>query len=54
LEEKTGQSIDRVFVDAVKSGNDSKIRSPYSDAVRSLAVSLAMNESGKSCKVETL
>ena len=49
---KGGQSIDRVFVDAVKSGDGSKIRSPYSDAVRSFAISLAANKSGKSGKLE--
>ena len=54
LEKKQGQSIDRVFIDAVKSGDGSKIRSPYSDAVKSLAVSLAMNRSGKSGKVESI
>jgi myo-inositol 2-dehydrogenase/D-chiro-inositol 1-dehydrogenase len=52
LPEKSSQSIDRVFVDAVKSGDGSKIRSPYSDAVKSLAISLAANKSGKSGKIE--
>jgi myo-inositol 2-dehydrogenase/D-chiro-inositol 1-dehydrogenase len=54
LEKKQGQSADRVFVNAVKSGDGSSIRSPYSDAVKSLAVSLAMNRSGKSGKLETV
>lgn len=49
-----GQSIDRVFVDAVKSGDGSKIRSPYSDAVKSLAISLAANKSAKSGKKESV
>jgi predicted dehydrogenase len=49
-----GQSIDRVFADAVKSGDGSKIRSPYSDAVKSLAISLAANKSGKSGKLESV
>ncbi|MDQ1328081.1 MAG: Gfo/Idh/MocA family oxidoreductase, partial [Candidatus Poribacteria bacterium] len=48
------QVIDRVFVDAVKSGDGSKIRSPYSDAIKTLALTLAMNKSGKSGKAETL
>lgn len=51
---KSGQSIDRVFVDAVKSGDGSKIRSPYADAVKSLAISLAANKSGKSGKLESV
>jgi len=51
---KQSQSIDRVFVDAVKSGDGSKIRSPYSDAVKSLAISLAANKSGKSGKIESV
>lgn len=54
LEVKPGQSIDRVFVDAVKSGDSSNIRTPYSDAVKSLAVSLAINRSGRTGKVETV
>lgn len=41
-----GQSIDAVFIEAVRTGDGSAIRSPYSDAVKSLAVSLAANESG--------
>ena len=51
-EKKEGQSIDRVFVDAVKSGDGSKIRSPYNDAIKSLAISLAANRSGKSGVIE--
>lgn len=34
---------DDAFIDAVLSGDASKIRSPYSDAVKSLAVTLAIN-----------
>ena len=47
-EERTGanRSIDAVFVDAVRTGDPSGILSPYSDAVKSLAVSLAANTSG--------
>ncbi|MFC1712356.1 Gfo/Idh/MocA family protein [Candidatus Poribacteria bacterium] len=53
-EVKQGRSIDRVFVDAVKSGDGSEILSPYSDAVKSLAISLAANRSGKSGKLESV
>jgi predicted dehydrogenase len=41
-------TIDEVFVRAVRERNPALIRSPYEDAVRSLAVSLAMNESAAS------
>lgn len=41
---------DAVFVEAVKTGDGSKIRSPYADAVRTLAVTLAANESAVSGK----
>ena len=41
----TGTVSDRTFVDAVITGNPSKIRSPYSDAVKTLAFVLACNES---------
>ncbi len=53
-EAKPGRSIDRVFVDAVKSGDGSEILSPYSDAVKSLAISLAANKSGVSGKMESV
>lgn len=43
-----GQSIDAVFTEAVRTKDGSQIRSPYSDAVKSLAISLAANESGVS------
>jgi len=49
-----GVTEDRTFIDAIKSGNGSAIRSPYSDAVKSLAFTLACNESlftGKEIKV---
>ena len=36
---------DSTFLEAVKTGDPSKIRSDYSDAVRSLEISLAANES---------
>ncbi len=44
---KPSQSIDRVFVDAVQSNDASQIRSNYDDALKSLAVSLAANESAR-------
>jgi myo-inositol 2-dehydrogenase / D-chiro-inositol 1-dehydrogenase len=42
-----GPGIDAVFVEAVKTGDAAPIRSPYSDAVTSLAASLAMNRSAR-------
>ena len=42
-----GPSIDEVFVAAVRNDDGSKILSPYSDAVKSLAISLAANRSGQ-------
>jgi predicted dehydrogenase len=48
------QGIDRVFVDAVKSCDGSKIRSPYIDAIKTLSATLAMNKSGQSGKVESV
>ena len=42
------KSIDAVFIEAVRTKDGSQIRSPYSDAVKSLAISLAANESGMS------
>ena len=38
-------SLDRTFIDAVKSGDPSKILSPYNDAIKSLRLCLACNES---------
>jgi len=49
---KPDQIIDRVFVDAVRSGDGSSIRSPYSDAIKTLAATLAMNKSAKTGKLE--
>lgn len=40
-----GFEANRTFIEAVKSGDGSRIRSPYSDAVKTLAVTLAANES---------
>ena len=50
-----GFECDRTFIDAVISGDASKIRSPYSDAWKSVAFCLACNESmdtGMPVKVE--
>ena len=50
-----GFLCDRTFVDAVLSGDPSKIRSPYADALRTLAFVLACNQSmdtGLPVKVE--
>ena len=43
--------LDRAFVDAVKTGDPSGIRSPYSDALKSLRVAFAANESMESGQV---
>ena len=40
-----GVKCDRTFIEAVISGDASKIRSPYSDAIKSVAFTLAVNES---------
>ena len=49
MKDKTGSSptIDEVFVDAVRRGDASSILSPYSDAVKTLAISLAANLSAQ-------
>ena len=49
-----GPTVDEVFVNAVRSGDGSAIRCPYSDAVVSLAVSLAMNRSAKENRPVTI
>ena len=36
---------DRTFIDAIKSGDSSKIRSPYSDAIKTLKLGFAANKS---------
>jgi len=46
--ERPGPGIDEVFVAAVRTGDPAPIRSPYDDAVRTLAVTLAINESAAS------
>ena len=50
LVEKTdpSPSIDQVFVEAVRNQDASTILSPYSDAVKSLSISLAANQSAQS------
>lgn len=45
---------DRTFIDAVKSGDGSNIRSPYSDALKTLKLVLACNESIETGKAITL
>ena len=40
-----GMICDRTFIDAVITGDPSKIRSPYADALKSVAFTLAVNES---------
>jgi len=42
---------DEVFIQAVKTGDTSAIRSSYEDGVKSLAVSLAVNEAWQKGKV---
>ena len=54
-EGQAGLLCDRTFIEAVISGDGSKIRSPYRDALKSVAFTLACNESmatGKPVKVE--
>jgi len=40
-----GQDRDRVFIDAVKSGDPSEIKSPYSDAFKTFALTMAASKS---------
>jgi len=46
-EDVPARSIDEVFVEAVRTGDASAILTPYQDALKSLAVSLAANESAR-------
>jgi predicted dehydrogenase len=46
-EQRPDASIDAAFVDAIRSGDRSLIRSDYDDAVRTLAVTLAAGESAR-------
>ncbi len=52
---QAGIICDRTFIDAVLTGDGSKIRSPYAEAVRSLAFTLACNQSidtGRPVRIE--
>ena len=52
-----GPIIDEVFVDAIRNKDASKILSPYSDAVKSLAISLAAiqsSETGKPVSISSM
>ena len=51
-EEQTG-IMDRTFINAIWTGDGSKIRSPYSDAIKSLKLAFAANESMETGKVIT-
>jgi len=44
---RPGPNIDTVFVEAVKTGDGSAIRSPYSEGLLSFAASVAMNQSAR-------
>ena len=44
----------KIFLEAVRSGDKSPIRSPYEDAIKSLALVLAMNRSIESDQVEKI
>ena len=46
----TSPKIDAAFINAVKTGDFSKVRSNYADAVKSLKVSLAATEAAKTGK----
>jgi predicted dehydrogenase len=46
--EPEAQEIDAVFLGAVQTGDGSRILSPYSDGVKSLAISVAIDESAAS------
>lgn len=55
--EAPDRGIDEVFVEAIRTKNPALIKSSYEDAVKSLAVSLAMNESadeGRPVRVATV
>ena len=49
-ETRPGKQIDAVFIEAVRTGDPSPIRSDYSDGVKSMAISIAANESGRTGK----
>jgi hypothetical protein len=47
VEDKPMFSIDEAFIHAIKTGDASVVRSPYPDALKSAAVSIAANQSAK-------
>ena len=53
-QQNQGLTEDRTFIDAIKSGDGSKIRSSYADALKSLRLGFAANESMDTGKVITL
>ena len=50
----TSQKIDTTFVQAVKSGDFSKVRSSYADALKSLRISLAATEAARNSSIVTI
>ena len=48
------EEIHRAFLDAVKSGQPGPVRSSFADAVRTLEVALAANESAQTGKLISL
>ncbi len=54
LSNDAGQDRDRVFIDAVKSGDGSQILSPYSDALETLRIMLAASTSFRTGKAVDL
>jgi len=54
LSNEGGQDRDRVFIDAVKSGDTSNILSPYSDALETLRIMLAASTSFRTGKAVDL
>ena len=54
LSNEGGQDRDRVFIDAVKSGDGSQILSPYSDALETLRIMLAASTSFRTGKAVDL
>ncbi len=51
IKTRTDQGVteDRAFLDAVKTGDQSKVRSPYADALKSMRFTLACNHSMDTC-----
>lgn len=49
-----GQNRDRVFIDAVKTGDASEIKSPYSDAFKTCALTMAASKSFETGRVVDL